>query len=320
MCVDEIKRLWDEIDANYKNFESYKNVDLLERIISLASQGGRSAERARATIMRSGDLDRLPDSAPEAIEERLRSSIEVCRSEKDGRSEGLGWEALSRYYILSGDLIRANECYRTAHSIFDKLNLPVSKIFCNLSLEELWESVKERKRRELATVPVDQYLSGIDAIDLKALPNRIGDFVTADKSFGSQTQKKIAELNARLVPGLLKPENFLLLAEPGSGKSFFVGTVATKITDAHFVTHNVSTFPNRQSAFASIISSIEEALNAHKVVVALIDEADMRVTVNKSPSLARRVRWTRSMIDRGLGEFQQWRRRRAGSVSGFGGI
>jgi hypothetical protein len=44
------------------------------------------------------------------------------------------------------------------------------------------------------------------------------------------------------------------------------------------------------------------------------------VTVNKSPSLARRLGWTLSTIDHDLEGVQRWRRRRGTSVSSFGGI
>ncbi len=46
----------------------------------------------------------------------------------------------------------------------------------------------------------------------------------------------------------------------------------------------------------------------------------LTVSVNKSPSLARRLGWTRSMINHGLGRVQRWRGGQAASASSFGGI
>lgn len=94
-------------------------------------------------------------------------------------------------------------------------------------------------------------------------------------------------LSKRLQAGLSKPDNYLLIAKPGLGKSFFVrqfkdelktaieGKMKTAIEGKiNFLERNLSAYDSIDAAFEDIITDVLIALTGRELVFLFVDEVD----------------------------------------------
>jgi hypothetical protein len=124
-----------------------------------------------------------------------------------------------------------------------------------------------------------EWLYSKDKIGLSDLAPSFGNFVTNDRDFYRTAKALLQMCFARLKAGLSKPDNYLLIAEPGLGKSFFVREFKEQLQrefgeDIIFLERNLSAYDRIDAAFQDIITDVIFALNSHNPVFLFIDEVD----------------------------------------------
>jgi hypothetical protein len=80
----------------------------------------------------------------------------------------------------------------------------------------------ERYAISLGSQSLSEWLSDKTQISTHDVQPAFGQFVTNDRQFYRMAMDKIDMLFNRLTNNLAKPDNYLLIANPGAGKSFFV--------------------------------------------------------------------------------------------------
>ena len=76
---------------------------------------------------------------------------------------------------------------------------------------------------------INDWLRGRSEVDTSKIGARFGAFVTNDLMFVNGANERLRSLLWQLQEPLSKPENYLLEASPGSGKSFFVREFANQV-------------------------------------------------------------------------------------------
>jgi hypothetical protein len=108
-----------------------------------------------------------------------------------------------------------------------------------------------------------------------------GQFVTNDRQFYRDATDKVHILSKRLKNNLTKPDNYLLVANPGAGKSFFVRQFKEELEKSvgqiAFLERNMSAYSNIEEAFADIIIDVMMALVTHQPTLLFIDEVDTQL-------------------------------------------
>ena len=121
-------------------------------------------------------------------------------------------------------------------------------------------------------------------ISLSDLGTGFGEFVTNDRRFHREATALLEMLVLRLQKRLGKPDLYLLHADPGSGKSFFVGEFAAQLQKklhkkksdkkVIFLKRNLSAYGGMDLAFHDIGIDVLIALTTHETVLLFIDEVD----------------------------------------------
>ena len=127
--------------------------------------------------------------------------------------------------------------------------------------------------------PIDEWLSQKTQISLTDLAPSFGKFVSNDREFYRIATDRLQMLARRLQAGLSKPDNYLLIAQPGLGKSFFVTEFKNQLnarlgTEVIFLERNLSAYDSTDAAFRDIIMDVLIALTVHEPVFLFIDEVD----------------------------------------------
>jgi hypothetical protein len=127
--------------------------------------------------------------------------------------------------------------------------------------------------------PIDEWLSQRTQISLADLAPSFGRFVSNDREFYRIATDRLQMLGRRLQSGLSKPDNYLLIAQPGLGKSFFVTEFKNQLnaklgTEVIFLERNLSAYDSTDAAFRDIIMDVLIALITHNPVFLFIDEVD----------------------------------------------
>jgi hypothetical protein len=128
------------------------------------------------------------------------------------------------------------------------------------------------------------WLVGKGRISSADLAPHFGDFVSNDAGFYRDAMNMLTMLERRLRNHLGKPDNYLLLAEPGSGKSFFVKEFAKELTrvlgrqnEIVYLERNLSVYSSVDQAFTDIVMDLVAALLWRRPVVLFIDEVDTQL-------------------------------------------
>lgn len=303
MSLDNIADLWNEIEKNLGKLESDKNPEILDQIVEVATKENRHAELAKVRIYKQRLKPiALSESEPEKIEFALRKDMRIVQEAGENIFVALGYEALAKHFAVRGDLIRVNECLEAMRLIYDELHLTVPKVFATFHISDFVDEVRYERTLESVGEPLEEFLRNVEVIDLSKVATRIGGYVTHDRDFFLKVTERIKEMQHQIDTGrsfttsnivgnqgkkpryetisrpkLAKPENFLLRADPGSGKSFFVRQVAEQLPgfeESGYLVHNLSGYRELDEALSDIALDILIALNRHSLVVSFIDEAD----------------------------------------------
>jgi hypothetical protein len=126
---------------------------------------------------------------------------------------------------------------------------------------------------------LEWWLSTKTQLSWTDLAPAFGNFVSNDRKFYRVVRDRLQMLCRRLEAQLSKPDNYLLIAQPGSGKSFFVrqfkGELQSAVRkDITFLERNLSAYDSVEGAFEDIITDVVYALTSHRPVFLFIDEVD----------------------------------------------
>jgi hypothetical protein len=127
-------------------------------------------------------------------------------------------------YLGLGDAVRSKQ-HRARAILLNKSDEPTySGIMAGMRYGETSLAGKQYSIDLSLAGPLDEWLrTKPDArISLADLRPSFGDFVSNDQRFYREATERLNMLSRRLKARLSKPDNYVLLADPGSGKSFFV--------------------------------------------------------------------------------------------------
>jgi len=214
----------------------------------------------------------------------LAEEIDTAVVEKDKHLQAYVADARHIAYLSLGDEMRATHHRAVAISIRRELG--------EVSWQGLMAALRSavtplaNSKKEIIELPdtLDVWLANRRRISLADLVPRFGEFISNDLEFYREVTDRFDKLVMRLKVGLNKPDNYLLLADPGSGKSFFVKEFArllkerlNKHPDVTFLERNLSTYPSIEEAFTDIVEDVRNKLLGRQALLLFIDEADTQL-------------------------------------------
>lgn len=239
---------------------------------------------------------RTPSDAPELrpalaslcyliAEEKPLEVIELAKEfrslpDEEDHQKALVLFALSIAHRRLGDEVRAEQYRRVAMRLENEIGES------DLSLWAAFRSDRSRTSEAEQfinlTEPLDSWLAKKSRISLSDLRPTFGEFVTNDRVFYREATGHLKLLARRVRAKLSKPDNYLLLADPGSGKSFFVRQFTEQLIDqlgehVTFLERNLSAYTNIDQAFNDIATDVLVALATHKPILLFIDEVDTQL-------------------------------------------
>jgi hypothetical protein len=126
------------------------------------------------------------------------------------------------------------------------------------------------------------WLSEKSQISISDVSPTLGKFITNDRKFYREAMDRVRMLSDRLRNHLSKPDNYLLIADPGSGKSFFVKQFKKELETAfgqpmEFLERNMSAYNNIEEAFSDIVIDVMISLMTRSSTLLFIDEVDTQL-------------------------------------------
>ena len=123
------------------------------------------------------------------------------------------------------------------------------------------------------------WLSSKSQISINDVSPTLGNFATNDRHFYHEAMNRVRMLSDRLKSGLSKPDNYLLIADPGSGKSFFVKQFKQELETTlsqpmEFLERNMSAYNNIEQAFSDIVMDVMIVSMTRRSTLLFIDEVD----------------------------------------------
>lgn len=262
---------------------SPSTLDSIQEILAL----GRDLERGSEAIEIAGQC--LASHATSEPHKTIATATKIVASmdgvDHDGACAFFD-HVLAIAYLALGDAVRATQHRTQSRRAFAKVMGLGS--FAALAAAVHFGATRLAEEPAFAVPPsidLADWLSGKSAIGLSDLGERFGDFVSNDKNFHRQAVGRLKMLHRRLEAKLAKPDNYLLEAEPGSGKSFFVKQFKSQLAesigrDVIFLERNLSAYGDIDQAFTDIVLDVLIALAATRDVLLFIDEVDTRIDHN----------------------------------------
>jgi len=126
------------------------------------------------------------------------------------------------------------------------------------------------------------WLAAKSQISISDVLPSLGGFVTNDRQFYGEAMDRVRMLSDRLKNNLSKPDNYLLIADPGAGKSFFVKQFKQELENTYgqpieFLERNMSAYNSVEQAFADIVIDVMIALMTRRATLLFIDEVDTQL-------------------------------------------
>lgn len=258
--------------------DSEKIATQWDLVIALAAQDGDEATLLQQTVARyywSVVEARCVSECPTAAERTLTLVAEAAGTSPAGRA----CEVLAILSLRRGEVTRAFEYRQKWLEIYSELGDDEATWKAELYFSGA-ESRERASDRTFVTCTSDE-----DCIEwLRSLPDRppgsledlmlgFGKYVTNDMRFVFAAKSLLSDTTAAIARGLHKPRNFLLLGDPGSGKSFFVGQFA-ECLGATRVFKNISAYRTRDEAIRDILLDVITGLLARAPIAVFLDEAD----------------------------------------------
>lgn len=191
-------------------------------------------------------------------------------------------------YACLGDPVRARQQEVIVSRLRDDIGTTIGDssaqrvqgLFARLRAER--STPADRQYAVELSEPLDEWLASRTTISLKDLGTPFGQFTSNDLHFYRNATNLLDMLTVRLKKGLGKPDCYLLHADPGSGKSFFVrqfqAQLGTKLEDdVIFLECNLSAYQDMAQAGSDIVSDVLIALTHHQPVLLFIDEVDAKL-------------------------------------------
>jgi hypothetical protein len=196
-------------------------------------------------------------------------------------------------YLHLGDAVRARQHRRKAIELWRETDASFDTFSTDASFEALLrattyvETPLADSKKFTIELPLGHYdlidwIKGKSQISIDDLSPRFGDFVTNDQQFFREATSRLEILKKRLTMRLNKPDNYLLIAEPGAGKSFFVREFKGQLEKTYgskveYIEKNLSAYNSIDRAFDDIVMDIIVALNSHNPVILFVDEVDTQI-------------------------------------------
>jgi hypothetical protein len=274
-----------EIKANYqKIIESNRDhmpaevrkclLELLKQGIELARSTHQSTTEAEACSILSY---LLAESVPHEAINYAEKAIALLDDKNPELSELIAQanDAAARAYLLLGREIKSRQHRARAINLVKANPVSYSSVLRGfLYGETALADSAERTIRLEEVGGLDEWLNSLSVIRMSDLNPGFGDYVSNNRKFCREETERLRLLRHKLGAGLLKPENILLEAEPGSGKSFFVREFARQIPNAYFLERNLAAYSSLEGAFTDIILDMMLGLLSHPAVVLFVDEVD----------------------------------------------
>ncbi|MGE0279038.1 MAG: ABC transporter ATP-binding protein [Rhizobiaceae bacterium] len=216
------------------------------------------AERFFALSLASNDwLNMNVENALSVAYNRLSDEI----SARQHRARAI---EISKNVQNSEDYDYATVLFRNLHAAFQ---------YANTQLPQ-----SERYAISLRDQSLSEWLSDRAQISTTDVQPTFGQFVTNDRQFYRTAIDKVDILSNRLRNNIARPENYLLIANPGAGKSFFVRQFRRELEktvgEIEFLERNMSAYSSVDQAFSDIVIDVMIALMAHRPTLLFIDEVD----------------------------------------------
>ena len=276
---EEIKKRLSRCEPDQIKTDAVKN-DLHE-FTKLAAELGRANEQA------SGLASLAEILAEEEPVEAIKFAKEAMELTEDVELRECIEDALAIAYKQLGETIRCKQHRLKADDLGENTssgNNVFGKHFFTAIRQRSTPSVDEdRFAIDLAKgAPVESWVQTKSKICLDDLDPRFANFTSNDRQFYRIATERLQMIRKRLEVGLGKPDNYLLLADPGAGKSFFVKQFCGELNrrlDGHvaFLERNLSAYSGMNQAFTDIIMDAVSALLSNRHVLLFIDEVDTQL-------------------------------------------
>ncbi len=252
---------------------------------------------ARATLDESEIRKALADMCHVIADKNPQEAIDLAKefqdlpAEDDGKDAAVE-DALHVAYLTLGDEVRAVRhraiAIRFRKERAERTGKQSGDQGAMAALRSMYIPLAGNEKVALeVNEPLEVWLSKKTEISLSDLAPSFGKFVTNDRVFYRTANDRLQMLSKRLQAGLSKPDNYLLIAKPGLGKSFFVrqfkdelktaidGKMKTAIEGKiNFLERNLSAYDSIDAAFEDIITDVLIALTGRESVFLFVDEVD----------------------------------------------
>jgi hypothetical protein len=273
--MDKVARIRRELESH------------LREVVRLSQASGRSLDGARA-LAELGSLV-AAENPQEAIE--ISKKALVLAGDDEERKAFIT-DALHIAYRALGDGVRAAQNRAIAIRLRGQIRARTGR-----QNQPTWQELMSAMRAHSTPLagsetyaieldePLDSWLAAKSQISLQDLAPAFGEFVSNYREFYRQASDLLSMVVRRLEAQLSKPDNYLLLADPGSGKSFFVKQFKTQLqsalgADAAYLERNLSAYTSIDEAFKDIALDVIVALLAldkNQTVLLFVDEVDSQL-------------------------------------------
>jgi hypothetical protein len=271
---DQIPRLRVELEGNLREAVSLARTagDLNELELQLANLCHVIAEKSPQDAL---GLAKEFDELPIEHEDWITAAVSDARNIA---------------YLGLGEAIRATQQRKIASGLRRGIVERTSEDAGELKWQELMAALRSQHTQLAGNEkyvidlpgPLGPWLSAKSRISLFDLAPSFGKFVSNDRQFYREATSRVEMLAKRIQARLSKPDNYLLLADPGSGKSFFVKQFTEQLKNrlnenVTFLERNLSAYSGIDLAFTDIVTDVLIALTAHQTVLLFIDEVDTQL-------------------------------------------
>jgi hypothetical protein len=257
--------------------EREKIQPLLEEWLTIAEATESSDEQAQALARLSWLIaDQKPSEAIEFANraDELSNAPEIEELVEDSRAIA---------YRVVGDSIRAKQHLARAIYLRKAAGATFRGLMRNLRFG-MAQSAMSQVHIDPSKDGLDKWILAKTRISTDDLRPSFGDFISNDRNFYREVEANRDMLVRRLKARLSKPDNYLLLADPGSGKSFFVKQFRSELERAmresqvayriFYLERNLSAYRNIEEGFTDIVMDLIVPMMSRLDILLFIDEVD----------------------------------------------
>jgi hypothetical protein len=272
--LTEIKAI---LDGGDLALEREKIQPLLEEWLTIAEATESSDEQAQALARLSWLIaDQKPSEAIEFANraDELSNAPEIEELVEDSRAIA---------YRVVGDSIRAKQHLARAIYLRKAAGATFRGLMRNLRFG-MAQSAMSQVHIDPSKDGLDKWILAKTRISTDDLRPSFGDFISNDRNFYREVEANRDMLVRRLKARLSKPDNYLLLADPGSGKSFFVKQFRSELERAmresqvayriFYLERNLSAYRNIEEGFTDIVMDLIVPMMSRLDILLFIDEVD----------------------------------------------